>query len=42
MQDSIYRMTLKSHFISEFRTKTSQFRLYGIICIFNTPVDYRF
>ena len=27
MQDSIYRMTLKSHFISEFRTKTSQFWL---------------
>ena len=22
MQDSIYHMTLKSHFISEFRTKT--------------------
>ena len=27
MQDSIYHMTLKSHFISEFCTKTSQFRL---------------
>ena len=27
MQDSICHMTLKSHFISEFRTKTSQFRL---------------
>ena len=23
MQDSIYNMTLKSHFISKFRTKTS-------------------
>ena len=23
MQDSIYHMTLKSHFISKFRTKTS-------------------
>ena len=27
MQDSIYHMTLKSHFISEFCTKTSRFRL---------------
>ena len=27
MQDSIYHMTLKLHFISEFRTKTSRFRL---------------
>ena len=26
MQDSIYHMTLKSHFISKFCTKTSQFR----------------
>ena len=26
MQDSIYHMTLKSHFISTFCTKTSQFR----------------
>ena len=27
MQDTIYHMTLKSHFISEFHTKTSRFRL---------------
>ena len=27
MQDSIYHMTLKSHFICHFRTKKSQFRL---------------
>ena len=27
MQDSIYHMTLKSHFISEFCNKTSRFRL---------------
>ena len=27
MQDSVYHMTLKSHFISEFCTKTSQLRL---------------
>ena len=27
MQDSTYHMTLKSHFISEFCTKTSRFRL---------------
>ena len=27
MQNSIYHMALKSHFISEFCTKTSQFRL---------------
>ena len=27
MQDCIYHMTLKSHFISECRTKTSRFRL---------------
>ena len=27
MQDSIYHMTLKSHVISKFRTKTSLFRL---------------
>ena len=27
MQDSIYHMTLKSHFISEFCSKTSRFRL---------------
>ena len=26
MQDSIYRMTLKSHFISKFCIKTSRFR----------------
>ena len=26
MQDSIYHMTLKSHFISKFCTKTSRFR----------------
>ena len=26
MQDSIYHMTLKSHFISNFCTKTSRFR----------------
>ena len=26
MQDSIYHMTLKSHFISKFCIKTSQFR----------------
>ena len=26
MQDSIYQMTLKSHFISKFCTKTSRFR----------------
>ena len=26
MQDSIYHMTLKSHFISTFCTKTSRFR----------------
>ena len=27
MQDSIYHVTQKSHFISEFRTKTSPFRV---------------
>ena len=27
MQESIYHMTLKSQFISEFCTKTSRFRL---------------
>ena len=27
MQDSIYHVTLESHFIDEFRTKTSRFRL---------------
>ena len=27
LQDSIYHMTLKSHLISEFFTKTSQFQL---------------
>ena len=27
MQDSIYHMILKSHFISEFCTKTSRFQL---------------
>ena len=27
VQDSIYHMTLKSHFISEFHTKTSRLRL---------------
>ena len=27
MQDFIYHMTLKSHFISEFCTKASRFRL---------------
>ena len=26
MQDSIYHMTLKSHFINKFCTKTSRFR----------------
>ena len=26
MQDSVYHMILKSHFISEFCTKTSRFR----------------
>ena len=26
MQDSVYRMSLKSHFISKFCTKTSRFR----------------
>ena len=29
MQDSINHLTLKSHFISEFCTKTSQFQLRG-------------
>ena len=28
MQDSIYHMTLKSHFIGKFCTKTSRFRHY--------------
>ena len=28
MQDSIYHMTLKSHFISKFCTNTSRFRHY--------------
>ena len=27
MQDSIYHMTLNLHFISKYRTKTSQFQL---------------
>ena len=27
MQDSVYHMTLKSHFISDFCTKMSRFRL---------------
>ena len=26
MQDSVYYLTLKSHFISDFRIKTSRFR----------------
>ena len=39
MQDSIYHMTLKSHFISEFRSEKSWFQLkktgrfYGRQCI---------
>ena len=32
MQDSVYHMALKSHFISE---------CYDVICIFNPLVDYR-
>ena len=52
MQDSIYHMTLKSHFISKFCIKTSRFQTlenatflwtsYDVICIFNQLVDYRF
>ena len=30
MRDSIYHMTLKSHFICKFCTKTSQFRHYNM------------
>ena len=48
MQDSIYHMTLKLHFITKFCTKTSRFRnnktrwSMDVICIFNPLVDYRF
>ena len=52
MQDSIYHMTLKSHFISKFCIKTSRFQTlenvtflwtsYDVICIFNQLVVYRF
>ena len=51
MQDSIYHMTLKPHFISKFCIKTSRFQTlenatflwmcYDVICIFNQLVDYR-
>ena len=52
-QDSIYHMTLKSHFIRDFRIKTSRFRhkktrrflwtsVHNVICIYNPRVDYRF
>ena len=49
MQDSIYHMTLKSHFVNEFCTKTARFRLrkhavgHQRITLRSTPlVDYRF
>ena len=52
MQDSIYHMTLKLHFISKFCTKLSRFHHYkmlcfygrehNVICIFNPLVHYRF
>ena len=53
MQDSIYHMTLKSHFISKFALKGHDFAIRkrdvlwtsthnDVICIFNPLVDYRF
>ena len=34
MQDYVYHMTLKSHFISKFCTKTSRFRHYKTQCFY--------
>ena len=52
MQDSIYHMTLKYYFISDFFPKRQDFALrkcdifmdvnYEVICIFNPLVDYRY